>query len=87
MPSEAGQDDNVKLWKTDAFTIKIDDQAGEMTITANSGATLTIASEIKAEVSTASTTVATTGVTIDGGKTIAVTQVSVSINNGAIEVM
>lgn len=87
MPSEAGQDDNVKLWKTGSFTIKIDDAAGEMTITASSGATLTIASEIKAEVSSASATVADTGITLDGGgKKIEITQVSVRINDGAFEV-
>lgn len=87
MPSEAGSDDNVKLWKTGSFTIKIDDAAGEMTITASSGATLTIASEIKAEVSVSSATVAGTGVTIDGGgKKIEITQISVRINDGAFEV-
>jgi uncharacterized protein involved in type VI secretion and phage assembly len=87
MPSEAGQDDNVKLWKTGAFTIQIDDQAGEMTITANSGAKLTIAGEIKAEVSSASATVASGGVTIDGGGAkVEATQVSVKINDGALEV-
>ena len=88
MPSEAGQGDNVKLWKTDAFTIQIDDEAGEMVITASSGATLTIATDIKAEVSSSSTTVASDGITLDGGgKTIDITQVSVRINDGALEVM
>lgn len=86
MPSEAGSDGNVKLWKTGAFTIKIDDQAGELVVTANSGATLTISSEIVAEVSNSSVTLDTTGVTIDAGKKVAVTQVSVSINDGALAV-
>ncbi|AEB09653.1 phage baseplate assembly protein V [Desulfobacca acetoxidans] len=87
MPSEAGQDDNVKLWKTGAFTITIDDQAEEMVITANSGATLTISTEIKAEVSSSTATVATGGITLEGsGKKVEVTQVSVKINDGALEV-
>jgi hypothetical protein len=87
MPPEAGTDDNVKLWKTGAFTIQIDDKAEEMVITANSGATLTISSEIKAEVGGSSATVASDGVTLDGGKKVEVTQVSVKINDGALEVM
>lgn len=87
MPSEAGQDDNVKLWKTDSFTIKIDDQAGEMVISATNGATLTISAEVKAETDSSSVTVSTDGVAMDGGgKKIEITQVSVKINDGALEV-
>ncbi|MBK8019994.1 MAG: baseplate assembly protein [Chloroflexi bacterium] len=88
MPSEAGSGADVKLWKTDAFTIVIDDAAGEMTITANDGGKLTISSEVKAEVSGASHTVATGGVTTEcTAKKIEVTQASVSINGGALEIM
>jgi uncharacterized protein involved in type VI secretion and phage assembly len=87
MPSEAGSGGNVKLWKTDAITIQIDDSGGEIMIKATSGATLTISTDIKGEVSSSSVTISSSGVTTDAGRKIEVTQVSVKVNDGALEVM
>ncbi len=87
MPAEAGEADNIKLLKTGSFTLTIDDEAGELVITATDGASLTINSDLKAEAGGASVVVATDGVTVDGGgKTVEATQISVKINGGAFEV-
>jgi uncharacterized protein involved in type VI secretion and phage assembly len=61
MPSEAGSGDNVKLWKTGAMTLTIDDQAGEVKITTTGGATLTLTADISAEVNSGSTVTIPTG--------------------------
>lgn len=87
MPSEAGTDDNVKLWKTGTVTIQIDDQAGEIVISTTGGATLTMASDIKGEVGSSTLTIDTSGVTSEAGAKLEVTQVSIKLNNGAMEVM
>lgn len=88
LPDEAGSGDNVKLWKTGAVTIQVDDDAGEIVISTTGGATLTLSGDIVGEVSASSLTIDTSGVTADGGGTgkVEVTQVSVRVNNGSFEV-
>lgn len=86
MPSEAGDGDNIKLWKTGSILIQIDDENEEIKITSTGGATLTLAADIKGEVSSSTLTVDTTGITADAGGTVEVTSVTVAINGKALVV-
>ncbi len=86
MPSEAGTDGNVKLWKTGAISIKIDDSAGTIVIETTGGAKLTLAADIVGEVGASTLTVDTSGITADAGGKIEVTSVTVSVNSGALTV-
>ena len=86
MPAEAGDDDNVKVWKTGAMTLTIDDQAGEIKITTTDGATLTLTGDIKAETGSSTVTLTTSEVTISAGGKVAVSASGVSVNDGAFSV-
>lgn len=55
-------------------------------ISTTGGATLTLASDIKAEVGSSTLTIDTSGVTSEAGAKLEVTQVSIKLNNGAMEV-
>lgn len=92
----------VKILKTGEHVLRLDDDAVRATletsddariamtgeIVASAGGSVTIASDVKAEAAGAAVTVGSSGVTCDGGGSgiVEVTRVSVSINNGAMEV-
>jgi hypothetical protein len=77
----------VKVLKTKAFTVQIDDDAAEMKMT-NDTSTVTIGDEIKSECSSGVHTVSSSGVTSEAGKgKVEVTSSSVKVNDGALEVV
>jgi hypothetical protein len=70
----------VKFWKTRSFTIRLDDDAGEMTIEANGGGKLKIsATEVAAEASSVSQAA--------GAKKVELTAGSFDVANGAFTVV
>lgn len=70
----------VKFWKTKNFTIRIDDDGGELTIEKADGGKLTIsATEFAAEANSVKHTA--------GGQTTVLSQSSFDVNNGALTVM
>lgn len=71
----------VKFFKTEKFTLRIDDTLGEITIENQSGSQIVIG---PLEVKIKSSTVTTEGA---GGKKTELTAVSFSVNNSAFEVL
>jgi hypothetical protein len=70
----------VKFWKTKNFTIRIDDDGGELTIEKADGGKLTIsATEFSAEANSVKQTA--------GGQATTLSQSSFDVNNGAFTVM
>lgn len=70
----------VKFWKTANFSIRIDDDGGELVIEKADGGKLTIsATEFAAEANTVKQTA--------GGQTTALSQSSFDVNNGALTVV
>ncbi len=70
----------VKFWKTKSFLIRIDDDAGEMTIEKSDGGKLTItATEVSAEANSVKQTA--------GGQATVLSQTSFDVNSGAFTVM
>jgi uncharacterized protein involved in type VI secretion and phage assembly len=82
-------DANIKIWKTDSITLRMDDSADELKAETSNGAKVTITDEIKSEKGGASHTVSSSGVVSDSGGSgkVDVSSSSVSANNGAWEVM
>jgi hypothetical protein len=71
LPDSSGPD--VKIWQTDSLTVRLDDSADELLIQNGSGSTLTVDSDgVVSEV---------------GTNKLEVTAASVSINDGALEVI
>ena len=71
LPDSSGPD--VKIWQTDSLTVRLDDSADELLIQNGSGSTLTVDSDgVVSEV---------------GTNKLEVTADSVSINDGALEVI
>ncbi len=86
---EGGQPD-VKIWKTDSLTLKLDDSADEMTLTNSSNAEVTLALDITAQsAGQAKLTVGPAGVVSEQGPAhkVEVTTASVRVNNGAMEIV
>lgn len=70
----------VKFWKTKNFSIRIDDDGGEMVIEKADGGKVTItATEVAVEANTVKQTA--------GGQTTALSQSSFDVNNGALTVV
>lgn len=70
----------IKFWRTKSFVIRIDDDAGEMTIEKTDGGKLTIsATEVSAEANSVKQTA--------GGQATVLSQTSFDVNNGAFTVM
>lgn len=77
----------IKIWKTKSLILRIDDNADEILVEASSGSKLRISKEIKSDSGGSTHTVGSGGVVSEAGKgKVAVTKVSVSINDGALEV-
>jgi uncharacterized protein involved in type VI secretion and phage assembly len=85
LPDASGPD--VKIWKTDSLTVRLDDSADELLIQNSAASKTTYSSDVKTESGGASHTVGSDGVTSEvGAKKVEVTTASVSVNNGALEV-
>jgi uncharacterized protein involved in type VI secretion and phage assembly len=78
-PADAGPD--VKFFKTDKFTLRIDDSAGEITIE-NQGGTQIVLSSSDLKMKSGSVSAETTG-----GKKTELTDSSFSVNDGNLEVL
>jgi uncharacterized protein involved in type VI secretion and phage assembly len=86
LPDPGGAD--VKIWKTDKVTLRIDDSADELKMETTSESKVTLASDIKSESGGAKHTVGSSGVVSElGSGKVEVTTAAVKVNNGAIEVM
>ncbi|MFW6174253.1 MAG: phage baseplate assembly protein V [Chloroflexota bacterium] len=81
-------DPNIKTWKTLKFTLRIDDSADELRAEASSGSKVTISRDVTTESGGAKHTVGSSGVVSEksAGK-VEVTDASVRVNSGALEVM
>lgn len=86
LPDESGA--SVKIWKTTALSVRIDDDAEELVVESAGGPTVTVGEDIKAEVGQATLTVGSDGVVAEMGSIKAeVGQSSFTVNDGALEVM
>lgn len=83
----AGSDPDIKVWKTRKFTLRIDDAADELRAEATSGSKVTISRDVVSESGGAKHTVGSSGVVSEksAGK-VEVTDASVRVNSGALEV-
>lgn len=79
--SPADAQPEVKFFKTEKFTLRIDDTIGEITIENDSGSQIVIG---PLEIKVKSSSVITEGT---GGKKTELTAVSFSVNNAALEVL
>lgn len=86
LPGDA-QAPDVRLLATETVQLKIDDSAGELAITTNGDAALTISDQVKTEAGGATHTVGSSGVVAESspGK-VEIGSSGVSINNGALKV-
>lgn len=81
-------DANIKIWKTLKFTLRIDDSADELRAEATSGSKVTISRDVVTESGGAKHTVGSSGaISEKGANKVEVTDASVSVNSGALEVM
>jgi|SRR5215471_13521892 len=86
LPDPGGAD--IKIWKTEKITVRIDDKGDELKLQTTSQSTLTLENDITSESSGAKHTVGASGVVSElGAGKVEVTAAIVSVNNGAIEVM
>jgi uncharacterized protein involved in type VI secretion and phage assembly len=86
LPDTSGPD--VKIWKTDSLTVRLDDSADELLVQNSADSKTTYSSDVKTESGGASHTVGSIGVASEAGPhKVEVTLASVSVNNGALEVV
>ena len=86
LPDES--DAAVKIWKTEKITLRIDDSADELKFETTSKSVVTLADDIQSESGGAKHTVGSGGVVSElGAGKVEVSAASVSVNNGAMEVM
>jgi uncharacterized protein involved in type VI secretion and phage assembly len=86
LPDSGGAD--VKIWKTGKVTLRIDDSADELKIETTSQSTVTLSDDIQSESGGAKHTVGSSGVVSElGVGKVEVTAASVSVNNGAMEIV
>lgn len=86
LPDSGGA--SIKIWKTDKVTFRIDDDNDELKMETTSQSTVTLASDITSESNGAKHTVGSSGVVSElGSGKVEVTTATVSLNNGAFEVM
>ena len=82
-------DANIKIWKTESLTLRLDDANDELLAEASSGSKITIAGDVATESGGATHTVSSSGVVSESSGTgkVEVSSASVSVNSGALEVM
>ncbi len=86
LPDESNAD--IKIWKTESHTIRLDDSKDEALLKNGSGSKVTISSDVKTESGGATHTVGSAGVVSEKGATkAAVADSSFKVNDGALEVM
>ena len=86
LPDPAGPD--VKIWKTDSLTVQLDDSSGELLIQNSKNSKTTYSDDVKTESGGATHSVGSDGVVSEiGAGKVEVTQASVSVNNGAMQVV
>jgi len=85
---DAATGPDVKVWKTDKHILKMDDAGDQLQIGNDSGSLTTYAQDVKTESGGATVTVGSAGVAAEmTPHKVEVTQTSVSVNSGALEVM
>jgi uncharacterized protein involved in type VI secretion and phage assembly len=85
LPDES--DANIKIWKTESLTLRLDDTNDEILAEASSGSKVTIAADVVSESGGSTQTVGSSGVVSDGGGgKVEVSSVSVKINGDALVV-
>lgn len=78
---------NVRIWKTEKLTIRLDDDNDELFLSTTSDSKITMQSDVKTESGGAKHTVGSAGVTSTKGATKAsVTDASFSVNEGSLVV-
>ncbi len=86
LPTSSGPD--VKIWKTDSLTVQLDDSSGELLIQNSKNSKTTYSDDVKTESGGATHSVGSDGVVSEiGAGKVEVTQASVSVNNGAMQVV
>lgn len=85
LPDESDVD--IKIWKTDSLTLRMHDGDDELKVETSNGAKVTLTDEIKSEKGSSSHTVSSSNVVSESGSKVDVSSASVSVNNGAWEVM
>jgi len=85
LPDESDVD--IKIWKTDSLTLRMHDGDDEMKLETSNGAKVTLTDEIKSEKGSSSHTVGSSNVVSESGSKVDVSSTSVSVNDGAWEVM
>lgn len=85
LPDESDVD--IKIWKTDSLTLRMHDGDDEMKMETSNGAKITLTDEIKSEKGSSTHTVSSSNVVSESGSKVDVSSTSVSVNDGAWEVM
>lgn len=85
LPDESDVD--IKIWKTDSLTLRMHDGDDEMKLETSNGAKITLTDEIKSEKGSSTHTVSSSNVVSESGSKVDVSSTSVSVNDGAWEVM
>lgn len=81
-------DASIKVWKTEAFTIRVDDEKAELRLVAKDGAKVRVDAAVTSESGTSTHTVEKGGVTAkSGAKKAEVSRASFKVNDGALEVV
>jgi uncharacterized protein involved in type VI secretion and phage assembly len=84
-------DDNdaaIKTWKTNSIQLRMDDNADEIVLKNSSDASITLNSDVTSEGGQAKHTVGSGGIVSElGAGKVEVTQSSVNVNNGSLEVI
>jgi uncharacterized protein involved in type VI secretion and phage assembly len=80
-------DANIKIWKTDKLTLRLDDSASEMKLQNDKESKITLSDDVKTESGEATHTVGSDGVVSEQGTgKVEVSTSGVSVNDGALEV-
>ena len=85
LPDESDAD--IKIWKTDSLTLRMHDGDDELKMETTNGAKVTLTDEIKSEKGSSTHTVSSSNVVSESGSKVDVSSTSVSVNDGAWEVM
>jgi len=85
LPDDADAD--IKIWKTDAVTLRMHDGDDEWRAETSNGAKITITDEIKSEKGSSSQVISSSNVVSESGSRVEVSATSVNVNNGALEVV
>lgn len=85
IPDES--DANIKIWKTDSLSLRMDDNNDELKLETSAEAKITMTDEVKTEKGNSTHTVSSSGIVSDAGAKVDVSSSSVKMNDGSWEVM